>query len=69
MGTNFIRAYNNTPYINRGKELSTITEKEYLNNYEGDVAMANRWAEFFGISSWFGWRDFEDVPDGYTNAT
>jgi hypothetical protein len=33
-GTNFIRPYNNTPYVNRGKELATIIEKEYINTYE-----------------------------------
>ena len=65
-GTNFIRPYNNTPYVNRGKELATITEKEYINTYEGDVQMANRWAKFLNLSGWFGWRGFEDVPDNYS---
>jgi hypothetical protein len=67
-GTNYIRPYNNTPYVNKGKELASITEKEYVNNYEGDVLMANRWAQFLGISSWFKWRDFEDVPQGYADS-
>lgn len=67
-GTNFIRPYNNTPYINKGKELASITEKEYMNNYEGDVQMAHRWAEFLGLSGWFRWRDFEDVPQGYGDS-
>jgi hypothetical protein len=67
-GTNFIRPYSNTPYMNRGKELTSITENEYINNYEGDIQMANRWAQFLGLSNWFKWRDFEDVPQGYPNA-
>ena len=64
-GTNFIRPYNNTPYINKGKELAAFTEKEYINSHEGDVHMANRWAEFLGLKNWFKGRDFEDVPQGY----
>jgi hypothetical protein len=68
-GTNFIRAYNNTPYVSRGKELTSITEKEYVDNYEGDIQMANRWAQLLRLANWFKWRDFEDIPQGYTNAT
>ena len=63
-GTNFIRPYNNTPYINQGKELSNITEEEYVNTYEGDIQMANRWAQFLGLVDWYKWRDFEDIPQG-----
>ena len=68
-GTNFIRPYNNTPYLNRGKELVAIIEKEYINTYEGDIQMANKWAQLLGLADWYKWRDFEDVPQGYTNAT
>jgi hypothetical protein len=66
-GTNFIRPYNNTPYVNRGKELTGITEKEHVNTFEGDVQMANRWAQFLGLADWYKWRDFEDVPKNYLN--
>lgn len=66
-GANFIRPYNNTPYVNKGKELSAITEKEYVNTYEGDIQMANRWAQFLGLVDWYKWRDFEDTPQGYTD--
>ncbi len=65
LGTNYIRPYNNTTYINRGKELTAITEKEYVNTYEGDIQMANRWAQFLGLANWFKWIDFEDTPKGY----
>lgn len=68
-GTNFIRLYNNTPYVNRGKELATVIEKEYINTYEGDIQMANRWAQILGLADWFKWRGFEDIPEGYINAT
>jgi hypothetical protein len=66
--TNFIRPYNNTPYVNRGKELAAVTEKEYVNTYEGDILMADRWAKLLRLADWFKWRDFEDVPQGYTDS-
>jgi hypothetical protein len=68
-GTNFIRPYNNTTYVNRGKELAAVIEKEYIDTYEGDIQMANRWAQLLGLADWFKWRDFEDIPQGYINAT
>ena len=68
-GTNLIRPYNNTLYLNRGKELAAIIEKEYINTYEGDIQMANKWAQLLGLADWYKWRDFEDVPQGYINAT
>lgn len=68
-GTNFIRPYNNTQYVNRGKELAAIIEKEYINTYEGDIQMANRWAQLLGLADWFKWRGFEEIPEGYANAT
>lgn len=30
-----------------------------------DLAIVNRWAETLGISEWFYWRDFEDMPESY----
>ncbi len=67
-GTNFIRPYNNTPYVNRGKELAAVIEKEYINTYEGDIQMANRWAQLLGLADWFKWRYFEDIPDNYMKS-
>jgi hypothetical protein len=67
-GTNFVRAYNNTPYLKRGRELAAVTEKEYVNNYEGDIQMANRWAELLGLEGWFKWQGFVAVPPGYADS-
>lgn len=62
------KPYNPTPYKKRGKQLLTLTRKDYANNYGGDITMINRWAEFFGLSGWFEWVNFEDVPAGYTDS-
>jgi len=54
--------------VNRGKELAAVIEKEYINTYEGDIQMANRWAQLLGLADWFKWRYFEDIPDNYMKS-
>jgi hypothetical protein len=65
VGQNFIRRYSSTPYISKGKELTSITEKDYDDSHEGDNLMIDKWAAFVNISDWFKWRGFEDVPPNY----
>lgn len=60
--------YRNTPFSRKGKQLIRLTKKDYLNTYEGDIAMVNRWAEFLELSKWFEWVGFEDVPEDYLNS-
>lgn len=64
---NYLKPYNNSPYLNKGKELASITE-DYIDNYEGDIRMVNRWAEFLNLSKWFSWTDFENIPDNYVET-
>lgn len=64
-GTNFIKPYSNTPYVNRGKALASIMESKRLDSYEADVIMVNTWADFLHLSNWFQWTGFENVPDNY----
>lgn len=62
------RPYHNTPFSKKGKQLIGLTEKDYVNTYEGDMSMINKWAEFLGLSKWFDWVGFEDVPQDYLNS-
>jgi len=64
-GINFIKPYNNTKYIGSGKKLASLTEAEYVNSYDGDVQMINKWADFLKLSNWFEWADFENIPNSY----
>ena len=68
MGHNFIREYSSTSYLGRGKELASITEKDYTDSHEGDNIMIDRWAYYLNISDWFKWHGFEDVPPDYGQA-
>jgi len=63
-GVNYVRPYNSSPYFDRGKKLATITEN-YVDSYEGDIEMINKWADFLNLSGWFTWTHFENTPENY----
>ena len=65
IGQNFVREYSSTKYLGKGKELASITERNYTDSHEGDNMMIDKWAAFVNISEWFKWRGFEDVPPNY----
>lgn len=65
IGRNFVREYNQTPYLGRGKELAAMTGRDYADSHEGDNLMIDRWAKFLNMTGWFQWRDFEDLPPDY----
>ena len=65
VGQNFVREYSSTRYIGKGKELASITEKNYTDSHESDNVMIDKWAAFVNISNWFKWRGFDDVPPNY----
>ena len=47
-------------YLEKGKKLAALTEAGYVDSHEGDIEMANQWAQFLGISNWFEWSTFEN---------
>ena len=57
---NFIKPYNGTEFLNRGKSLAERTKREQEDSFLGDIKMTNIWADTVGISSWFEWVDFEN---------
>jgi len=65
IGRNFVKPYGKTRYLEKGKALASITEKECDDSHEGDNLMIDRWAAFLNLSGWFQWRGFEDVPANY----
>ncbi len=53
--------YADSRYGRKGKELVTLWES-CANNYAGDIEAVRKWAEFLGLSRWFGWTDFGTCP-------
>lgn len=68
MKVDLAKPYRNTPFAKKGKQLIKLTEKDYVNTYEGDISMIDKWAEFLGLSKWYEWVGFEDVPQDYLNS-
>jgi hypothetical protein len=66
-GVKYVRRYERTSLLTKGDQLVGITEA-HVDSYEGDIEMINKWAEFLGLSNWFTWTDFENVPPGYERA-
>lgn len=57
-------AYDNFEFEDKGRLLIEIMGK-YENNFDGDVKRINDWASILGLSSWYEWKRFEDVPSNY----
>jgi len=68
VGENFLKSYNSSPYIDKGKALSAILDGVKEDSMAGDVLKINMWAEFLGLDGWFDWIDFEKIPQGYEDA-
>ncbi len=51
-----------------GEKLLELALAEPADNYEGDIATVNRWAEFLGLAGWFAWTGFENVPAEYLRS-
>lgn len=68
VGQNFIRQFRSMPYLDKGKELAALTEKEHVDSHQGDNLMIDKWADFLNVPNWFKWRNFEDIPSNYTNV-
>lgn len=62
------KPYSNTPFFKKGKQLVKLTEKDYVNTYEGDISMIDKWAEYLGLTNWYEWVGFEDIPQDYLNS-
>jgi hypothetical protein len=67
LGRNLVRDYADPAIVTLGKRLAAVLE-EPDTGLEGDVRESNRWASMLGISGWFGWQAFEDVPESYLSS-
>lgn len=61
----FVAPYHRTIFLFEGSKLARMTEKEYINNHEGDIEMINKWAEHLDLTTWFQWKPFDEMPDDY----
>lgn len=57
-------SYNNFEFEDKGRMLLEVLEK-YEDNFDGDVRRIDDWAKILNLSSWYEWKNFEDVPSNY----
>ena len=63
-GTSYRRKYSGYPEIRKlGEQLLSLVGADV--GYRGDIETAQRWAACLGVSSWFKWVSFEDMPESY----
>jgi hypothetical protein len=67
LGQNLVRDYADSSIVALGKELAAVLDEPDA-GFEGDVRESNRWAAILGITDWFDWQAFEDVPASYLNG-
>jgi len=63
-GQDLVHDYTDPAIVELDKRLAAVLE-EPDTGFEGDVRESNQWAEIIGISDWFGWQAFEDMPASY----
>ena len=64
IGTSFFSAFDGSECADLGETLFECIGIED-GGLIGDIALVDRWAEILGVSEWFTWGGFEDVPEGY----
>jgi len=55
----FVAPYHGTVYLFDGGSLVRITERDYVNNHQGDRSMINQWAERLRLTGWFEWKKMD----------
>lgn len=67
LGRNLVRDYTDPTIVELGKGLAAVLE-EPDTGFDGDVRESNQWAAMLGISDWFDWQAFEDMPASYLSG-
>lgn len=64
-GENYLKPYNNTPFVDRGKALAALLDTVPDDTFAGDLKKIAAWTDYLGLNGWFDWIDFEKIPVGY----
>ena len=65
LGESLLGLYAGSPFRDGGLRLAELTRSRPLDTYLDEIAMVDAWAEHLGLSRWFEWTGFENVPQGY----
>lgn len=65
IGKKYTTPYKRTKYPEVGAKLVKLLSDTKDQGYEQDIEIINKWANILGLTDWFYWTDFEDVPPNY----
>ena len=68
LGVSLLGRYADSPYQDGGLRLAALTRSRPLDAYLDELAMIAAWAEHLGLSRWYEWTNFENVPQGYETS-
>jgi hypothetical protein len=68
LGVSLLGRYADSPYQDGGLRLAALTRSRPLDTYLDEIAMIDAWAEHLGLSRWYEWSSFENVPQGYETS-
>lgn len=55
----FVAPYHRTVYLYDGGSLVRMTERDYVNDHNGDRSMIDRWAGLLKLAAWYEWKPLD----------
>lgn len=65
IGKKYTNPYKRTKYPEVGAKLVEFLYETKDEGYKQDIEIINQWSNLLGLSDWFYWTDFENVPHDY----
>ena len=65
IGKKYTTPYKRTKYPEVGSKLVKFLNDTKDEGYKQDIEIINKWSNLLGLTDWFYWTDFEDVPINY----
>lgn len=65
IGKKYTTPYKRTNYPEVGAKLVKFLNETKDGGYKQDIEIINKWSNLLGLTDWFYWTDFEDIPLNY----
>jgi hypothetical protein len=65
IGKKYTTPYKRTRYTEVGSKLVKFLNDTKDEGYKQDIEIIDKWSKILGLTDWFYWTDFENVPANY----
>lgn len=62
LGTAYAKPFEKTPFASEGRKLLELAGPEPWDSLAGDIRVATAWARHLGLTGWFSWVHYKNVP-------